>query len=140
MLPDCSDLGHLACNAQDAGTGLQIAQRVRIDYGVGEKRDDTDGERCDEESGDARPAAVVENQNGNDDILAQDEGRLAEGAEREAISNVVGQRDEVGGRLEEVGQKGHARRGLRLDQLDDLRHLDDRGRADDADAQSLGDS
>lgn len=55
------------------------------------------------------------------------------------MADVVAERDEVCAGLEQVGQEGETLGRLRVDELEQLRHLDDGGRADDADAEALGD-
>lgn len=55
------------------------------------------------------------------------------------MAHVVAQADEVCAALEQVRQKAQALGGLRVDELEELRHLDDARRADDADSETLGD-
>lgn len=137
LLEDGGDLGHLARDAEDAGASLQVAEGVGIDDGSAEEGSDAGGEGGDEQGGGARAAAVVEDEDGDDDVLAEDEGGLAVGAEGEAVAEVVGERDEVRGGLEQVGEEADTLGGPGPRELQDLRHLDDRRRPDDADAQRL---
>jgi len=138
-LPHRRNLRHLARDAEHARAGLEIAQRLHVDELVAEQGGAGDGEGSDEGGGRCGLAAVAQHQHGDDDVLGHDQGGLAEGAEGEARADVVGEADEVGGRLEEVAEEGDAGGGARGEQLEDLRHLDDGGGRDDADAQAFGD-
>lgn len=138
-LPHRRNLRHLTRDAEHARAGLEIAQRLHIDGVVAEQGGACDGERSHEDGGGGGLAAVAQDQHGDDDVLGHDQGGLAEGAEGEAGADVVGEADEVGGRLEEVAEEGDAGGGARGEELEDLWDLDDRGGRDDADAQAFGD-
>lgn len=137
LLVDGHNLGKLAGDAEQPGPGLEIAQRMHVHDVFRKQGSQACGEGRDQHGGHARAAAVSEDQDGDDDVLAHDEGRLAKGAEGEAVAHVVCQRDEVGGRLEEVGQEGHALGRLGVEELGNLRDLDDGGGGDDADAEAF---
>lgn len=124
LLPDSSNLGNLARNTEYARASLQVAQGLHIQQAVAEQRDDADSQGRHEQSRHSCAATVVQNQHGDDDILAQDQGRLAVGAERKLIAHVVGQRDEVGRCLEQVREERDARRRLGLQEFDNLGDLD----------------
>lgn len=118
---------------------MQVAQSLHVHDIIGKQRGGTNRQCGNKQSRHGRPAAVVQDEDGDDDVLAHDEGGLAKGAKGEAIAHVVRQRDEVRARLEQVRQKRHALGGLGLEQLEDLRDLDDGRGADDANAQALAD-
>lgn len=139
LLGNGEDLGHLGGDAEDAGAGLEVAEHLHVEDAIGEEGAGGGGEDGDKEGGEGGAVAVVEDEDADDDVLAEDEGGLAVGAKGELVAEVVGEGDEVGGRLEEVGEKGDAGSGLGGDELEDLGHLDDGGGADDADAEALGD-
>ena len=80
----------------------------------------------------------MQDEHGDDDVLDDDARRLAVGAEREAAADVVGQRDEVRRRLEQVAREADACGRAGAQQLAHLRHLDDRRRRDDGHADGLG--
>jgi hypothetical protein len=71
--------------------------------------------------------------------LECNQGALSKRAERVTLPDVVGEGDEEGGGFEEVGEEGDAGGGLRVDELEELRDLDDGTGADDADAEAFGD-
>lgn len=81
----------------------------------------------------------MQHQHGNCHILHENQTRLPKCAERELLAHIVGQGDEVRGRLEEVGEEGDARGGFRVDELEQLWDFDDGGGAYDADAEAFGD-
>ena len=139
LLQNRQNLRHLARDAEHAGAGLEVLELLHIQDALAKQRHRAGGQRRDKQRGHTRPAAVVEHEDGDDDILPENERRLAIGAERKRVADVVGERDEVAAGLEQVREEGHAARRLRLDELDDLGHLDDRRRADDADAEALAD-
>lgn len=140
LLPDGQDLRYLAGNTEDASAGLQVAQGLHVKQVLREQGTNAAREDRDEQSGQAGAATVVEHQDGDDDVLAHDQGSLAKGAKGEAIAHVVGQRDEVRARLEEVGEEGDSLGGPGADELEDLGHLDDGRGGNDADAEALGDA
>jgi hypothetical protein len=70
-------------------------------------------------------------------ILHQNQRCLAIRAERKSMADIVHQRNEVCAALEEVGEKADAFGGPGADELDELGDLDDGGRADDGDAETL---
>lgn len=140
LLEDGEDLGNLARDAQDTSASLEVAQGLHVDNILSEESSEGTGKRRDEDGSEASATAVVEDEDGYDDVLTHDQGRLAKGAEGEAIADVVRERDNVGSGLEEVGEEGDAVGRARVDQLEDLRHLDDGRGGDDADAKTLGDA
>lgn len=81
----------------------------------------------------------MQHQHTDDGILHRDQRRLAIGAERKPLSRVIRQASDEAARFEEVGQEADAGCGARGDQFEDLRDLDDRGRADDADPEGFRD-
>lgn len=139
LLGNGKNLGELAGDAEDASTSLQVAEELQVEDAVGEEDATGGGEDGDKDGGEGGAVAVVEDEDGDDDVLREDEGGLAVGAEGEAVAVVVGEGDEVRARLEYVGEEGDAVGGLGADELEDLRHLDDGGGADDANAEALGD-
>ena len=134
------DLGQFAGDAERAGAGLKRGhlgvtdQRVRHHEGIHGTADGGD-----ERAGLCAAARVREDQHADDHVLDGDQARLAVRAEREAVADVVRQRDDEAGRLEEVAAERQALGGLGGDELEDLRHLDHRRRRDDPDAQRLRD-
>lgn len=139
LLPNGRNLRQLARDAQDTSSSLQVAQGLHVEDVRSEESGGAAGHGGDEDGSEAGAAAKVEDEDGNDDILAEDEGSLAVGAEGELVAVVVGEGDEVGARLEEVGQEGDALSRARVGKLQDLGNLDDGGGGDDADAQALAD-
>ena len=117
LAEDGEDLGHLARNAESAGAGLEIGEGAHVDEGGGEEGGEGSGEGGDEEGGGALAAAVVEDEDGDNNVLGEDQGGLAVGAEGEAAAERVGQGDEVGGALEQVRQEADALRRPRPRQL-----------------------
>lgn len=139
LLPDGEDLGQLTGDAQYASTRLQVAHGLHIQERLAKEQSSRTSQGRDQDSSCAGLAAVVQDQHRDDDILSEDQSRLAVGAEGEAVAEVVRERDQVCACLEEVGQEGHALGGLRLDELKDLGDLDDGGGGDNADAETLAD-
>lgn len=140
LLGDGKNLRNLAGHAENTSTGLQVAKCLHIEDALGEERSSGGGKQRNEERSHGGAVAVVEDQNSDDNVLGHDEGRLAVGVKGEAIAVVVGQSDDVGAGLQEVGEEGDTIGGLRADQLQDLRDLDDGGSSNDADAQTLADA
>lgn len=138
LLPDSQNLGHLARDAESTRTGLEKTHGLGVKQALCEQGADGAGKDGYKQGGESGPPAIVENQHGDDNVLAKDEGGLAVGGEGEAIADVVGQRDEVAGRLEQVREEADARGGARPRQVDDLRHLDHRRGRHDTHAQRLG--
>ena len=134
------DLRQLGRDAQHARAGLERRHHRGRDECV---RDDecVDGSRDERDKGACQPGSIreVQDQDGDGDVLDEDEGCLAVGAEGEGVAGVVGERDEEGRRLEEVGGEAEALRGLGAQQLEDLRDLDDGGGGDDGEAEGFGD-
>ena len=139
LLPDGCNLRHLGGDAQDARHGLQVAQKLHIDNVLSKQGCSASRQGGDKHGSQASPAAIVQDQHRDDDILGDDQGGLAVGAEGEAVADVVSQGDQIRARLEEVGQERHAFGRLGLDELEDLRDLDDGSGGDDADTQTLRD-
>lgn len=137
---DGQDLGELRGDAQDAGAGLEVAEVLLANVVSGEEDHAKRGQAAEEGSGGTALAAVAQEEGGDDEVLDEDESRLAVRAKGEAVAVVVGQRDQVSDRLEQVRQERHALGRLGAHQLDDLRNLDNGGRADDGDAQTLADA
>lgn len=140
LLENGSDLGKLASDAQDTSTSLKLAQGLRIDNVLSKQSSSSSSQTGDKDSSQTSSAAVVEDKHGDDNVLSNDQGSLAKGAEREAIADVVGERNEVRRRLENVREERHALGGLGREKLLDLGNLDDSGGSDDSDTESLGDT
>jgi hypothetical protein len=70
-------------------------------------------------------------------ILDHQKEVLAIGGEGELGPNVVGNGDEQTGRVEEVRGQADAPSRSRVDNLDDLRHLDDPAPYDDTNAEDF---
>jgi hypothetical protein len=138
LLENGENLGNLASNAQDTSTSLEMAQGLRINNVLCEQGSSGSSKTGDKDGSQTGASAVVENKNRDNNVLSNDQGSLAKGAEREAISDVVGERDEVGCRLEDVGEEGHAFGGLGTEKLLDLGNLDDGRCGDDSNTESLG--
>ena len=81
----------------------------------------------------------MQDEDGDGDVLDEDQCRLAIGAEGEAVARIVGERDQEGRRLEDVGGEAQALRGLALEKFENLRDLDDGRRGDDGEAERFGD-
>ena len=136
---DGENLRNLGGDAENTGASLEVAKHLHVQHALGKECAGCGSQRRDKDGSQGSSAAVVEDQDRNDDVLAHDEGRLSIGAKRELVAHIVGERNEVCGRLEEVGQKRDAGGGLRVDQLQDLRHLDNGRGANDANAEALAD-
>lgn len=136
---DGENLRNLGGNAENTGTGLEVAKHLHVQHALGKECAGRGSQHRDKDSSQRSSVAVVEDQDRNNDVLAHDESRLSIGAKRESITDIVGERNEVCGRLEEVGQKRDSCGGLRVDQLQDLRHLDNGRSANDANAEALAD-
>lgn len=139
LLPNGGDLRHLASNTEKTGSSLQISQSLHVEEARREEQSDGTGERGNEGGSESGATAEVEDKDADDDILTEDQGGLAVGAEGELIAEVVGEGDEVRAGFEEIGQEGDTFGRLGADKLEDLRHLDDGGGGDDADAEALAD-
>lgn len=72
-------------------------------------------------------------------ILNGDQGHLAIRAKGEAVAHIVHEADQIARRLHEVGQEADTLGALAVEQLEQLRDLDNAARADDADPEGLGD-
>lgn len=134
LAPDGEDLRHLARDAEGPGAGLEVPQHLHIHGRLAKQRARRARQPRHEHGREARPPRELQHQHGNHDVLHQDERRLAVGAEREAVAEVVRQADEVRRRLEQVRQERDALGGARGRELEDLRDLDDGGGGDDAEA------
>jgi len=111
---------------------------AHVEQGVTEEGGGGDGNGGDEARGGGAAAAQVEHEGRDGHVLGQDQGRLAVGAKGEAVAHVVREGDEVGGRLERVGQERDPRRRPRPHQPRQLRQLHHRRRRHDAQPQALG--
>ena len=140
LLEDGGDLGKLASNAQDTSTSLKLAQGLRINNVLGEQSSSSSSKTSDKDSSQTSSATVVEHKHRDNNVLSNDQSSLAKGTEREAIADVVGERDEIRRRLEDVREERHALGGLGREELLDLGDLDDSGGSDDSDTESLGDT
>lgn len=139
LLPDGQDLRQLTCHTQCACPRLEVTQRPHIQHAVHEQGRRARRQRRYEDCGQSRLSGVVQNQHCDDHILHQDTRGLAVRGEGEAVAEVVGERDEVARRLEQVGQEAHAGGAFRADEVEDLRDLDNAGCRDNSDSQGLGD-
>lgn len=140
LLGNGKDLRELAGDTEDAGTRLKVAEELQVENAIGKEGTGGAGEDGDKDGGEGGAVAVVEEEDGDDDVLGEDEGGLAVGAKGKAVAIVVGEGDEVGARLEDVGEEADAVGGVGADKLEDLGDLDDGGCANDADAEALGDA
>lgn len=102
LLPDGNDLGELAGNAERTSSGLEIAQCSHVHDSLGEQGSNASSQDRDKERRHAGIAAVLQDQNCNDDILAEDERGLAVRAEGKPVADIVREADQVAGRLEQV--------------------------------------
>jgi len=118
---------------------LEEGELVQVEELVGDEGADGRSEDGDEDGRERGAAGVVEDQSSNDNVLGGYQGGFAVGAEGEAIAEVVGEGDDVGGSLEKVGEDADAGGRLAVEQLEDLWDLDDGGGADNAEAEGLGD-
>ena len=140
MLVDSDDLWQLGGDAENAGAGLQRRHHGRRDERVGDdERVDSRRDERDERARKPGPTLEVQDEDADGDVLDGDQGRLAVGAEGEDVADVVGERDEERGRLEDIGRQAEPLRRARLKQLEDLRDLDDGGGGDDGQAERFGD-
>lgn len=139
LLVDGSDLRQLAGNAESCCACLQVAQCLHVEHIFGEEGTDSSSKGGNENRGIARPSTVVQYQDRDDDVLTKDQSSLAVCAEWESVSEVVGQRDQVGARLEEVGEERHASSRLGVEELENLGDLDDGRGGDDANSQAFAD-
>ena len=115
LLVDSDDLWQLGGDAKKAGASLQRRHHGRRDERVGyDER--VDGRRDERDEPAREPGSVLEEQDedADGDVLDGDQGGLAVGAEGESVADIVGERDEEGGRLEDVGRKADPLRGARL--------------------------
>lgn len=132
------DLGKLARDAECACTSLEAGhlsiadKRVRDDQGIDGAAGG--GEEC---TSLCASLGVGQNQYTDDHILNGNQTGLAVRAEREAVADVIRQRNDKTGGFEEVAAERQTLRGLRLDQFDDLGHLDDGSRRDDDNSESF---
>lgn len=138
LLPDGQDLRQLARDAQPARAGLE-ARHLRVgDERVRDhERVDRAAHRGEERARLRRLPRVDQDQDADDHVLDRDQARLAVRAEGEPVAHVVRQCDDEARRFQKVARERQALGRPRLDQLDDLRHLDDRRRRDDAYAERL---
>ena len=139
FLPDRQNLRDLASHTQHTGTRLQRRQHLRIHNLRLQDRK----KRRPQSSHKHRRArilpTIMQHQRANHDILQRNQRALAKRAERVSLADIVREGDEEGGRLEQVGEEGDAGRGLRVDELEELRDLDDGAGADDANAETFAD-
>lgn len=138
LTPHGQNLRHLAGDAQDTSASLQHSQPLFIHELVVEQRSARRQQAADPSGNGQTLATVLEDQTGNSNVLDENEGRLAVGAKRKAAAHIVGKANEVGARLEQVREEREALCRLRVEQLEQLRHLDNGRGADDANAQALG--
>lgn len=83
-------------------------------------------------------ARVMEHEPEDDQVLDGDKEGLAIGGDGVVLTDVVGQGDDTGEGLKHVRGDGDTFGGAGLDNLDDLRHLDDGTASDDTEAEALG--
>lgn len=138
-LPDSHNLRELAGNTQRTSASLEVAQRLHVQDILAKERDGCSSQSGDEDRGGGGLAGEVQHQDRDDHILHRNQRRLAVGAKRELLAVVICEGDQEGRGLEEIGEERNALGRARLEQLEDLRDLDNRRRGDDADSQPLGD-
>lgn len=139
LLPNRRDLRDFAGNSKDSSASLEVTESLHVHQISVEKRRQAHCDRRNKDRRHSRASAVFQYQHRDHDILHHNECRLAICAEREARAEIVRQADQVCRCLEEVTEEGDARRGFRVDELEDLRDFDDRAGTDDADSEALGD-
>lgn len=100
----------------------------------GSRHDSDKGSSC------GGPTGECQDKNANRNILDRDESALAKCAEGELVPHAVRQRDKQAGGFEGVGHKGDAGGGARVDELQDLRDLDDGAGTDNSNTEGLRDS
>lgn len=139
LSPDSQDLGYLSCHAQNTCGAHGQAEVGLVDLVLVEQEVPSASQSGNPRRDRRLPAAVVQNQRRNSNVLDQNKGGFAVGAERESMADVVAQRDEVCAGLQDIGEEREAFSGLRVQQLEELRDLDDRGCADDTDSKTFRD-
>lgn len=95
LLPDSHDLRQLAGNTEGTGTCLEEAHGLHVDDAGVEKRVASSSQTGNESSGRSTLAAVLQDQGCNGNVLNSNESRLTIGAEGEAHTSIVGERNEV---------------------------------------------
>ena len=138
LSPDSRNLRKLARDSQATGTGLQIAELLHVDDLAIQQSICGRTKLCDKKCSRSALPAVIQNQSRNDDILNEDEARLSVCAEWEALAIIVCERDEVGSGFKEVGEERDAFCRARVNELEDLRDLNDGRSADYANPKTFG--
>ena len=140
MLVHGDDLWELGGDAENACGCLEGCHHGCGDECVGDD-EHVDGCRDERDECACKPGFILEvqNQDADCDILDGDEGRLAVCAEGEGVADVVGERDQERRGLEDVGGEAQPLRGAGLEELENLRDLDDGGGSDDGEAEGFGD-
>lgn len=141
LLPNRVDLRYLASDAKRASTSLEVSESLHIHNAAPAEEQSVRGSResRNEDTRKRTATRVNEDERSDGDVLHSDERRLTVRAEREAMTRIVRQRDEEAGRLEHVRNEAKPLGGLRVDELQQLRDLDDGRGGDDADAERFGD-
>ncbi len=86
----------------------------------------------------AAPPGKPQHQPGHHDVLRQDQRALPIRAERVPAARVVRHAHDIRRDLEHVGEEADARRGLGLQQFEDLGDFDNGGGGDDGEAEGFG--
>jgi hypothetical protein len=134
------DLRELARDRENTGPALQQLHLLVRNEGIrDDKRVDGGGDGCDKRARRRGFVLILEDEDADDDILCEDEGGLAVGAEGEGGADVVGEGDDEGGGFEDVGGEGEAGGGGAASEFEDLRDLHNAGSGDDGDSEGFGD-
>lgn len=140
LLENSDDLRQLAGSGQYTRTSLQPRQRLDIHDILTVKRRADSYESRNPCTYSWQPfPTILKQQRRDSHILHQDQRRLAIRAKRESMANIISQRNQITPALEQVRQKADTLCGLRVEDLEQLRDLDDGRRSDDTDTEAFAD-